>query len=139
MPTDAERIRALTAKADALAKTVGALGEKVDQLHDSVDVQNVRNAWKVRALGAVLGVALLIVAGVGWGAYRDHQLRVQVLCPLYAIFVKSYNPGSTAAKAQGIEEYRRTFEDIYHQYGVLGCGNPEVYSFDPATGHTGGK
>jgi hypothetical protein len=139
VPTDADRVRRLAANAGALAEKVDLLVDRVEELHDDLQTQNKALARKGKWFWAGVALNTLLAAGFGWVVHDQFVTREQVLCPLYSIFVKSYNPNSLAAKAQGIEQYNRTFEDIRHQYDVLGCAEPVAYWFNPATGQAGQK
>lgn len=147
MPNDAERLHALTAAAEALERTETRVQRSVDDLRDSIDEQNLHNTrkigWSIAAAAFAVVLSSLMVVGYfkqvetsdrlvtlveqqAQTTERLEKIISQVLCPLYRIFVLSYNPNSLAAKAQGLEAYNATFNDIRHQYDVLGCAAPSA-------------
>jgi hypothetical protein len=76
-----------------------------------------RNNRSRRWIVASLAALLLLLAGVGFVAFQSAQtaraqaeLRSDVLCPLYGIFLGSYDPGS---RPEG--DARRKYDDAYQQ------------------------
>jgi len=103
---------------------VEILAGEVSELKVSVDITNEATRRKINWTRAIAGLDLTLTIAFGYLIHRDNVLRTQVLCPLYQIFVNSYNPDSLAAKAQGIDTYNRNFALIRAQYDVLGCVPP---------------
>lgn len=134
MPTEAERIRALTAK-------IGDLEEAVDGLHESIEEQNLHNArkigWSIGAAAFAVILSALVLVGylkqvetsdrlarnderIEVLISQQEVLRVQVLCPLYKVMLGSYAPESRAPGPDR-DKYEQVFTDMRAQYAVLRC------------------
>jgi hypothetical protein len=86
--------------------------------------------------GLVLDLGLTIVAGfLMYSQYSTNatleDTRGEVLCPLYSVFLGSYNP-STRSPGTDRKTYEDTFQVIRDGYQHLGCTSPLV---PPATPH----
>lgn len=122
--------RTLAWQARVLTDRVVALNESVERL----DARANRSArvLAVAVVGVVLGLILSVAVAVTLSAQgrtdarleaeiaEQARIRSDALCPLYALLVGSYNPGS---RAEG--EDRRTYEDAFvtlrAAYTALGC------------------
>lgn len=123
-----EEVASLRAAEERQTKALAAQSKDLAALQREVNRKNYRTTIKLRVLVGlvIMCVALSGAMVVGYIKFTElvddqYVLRSQVLCPLYKIFVDSYNPNSVAAKAQGIEQYTATFDDIRHQYKALRC------------------
>ncbi len=121
MPDEATRQRRIAETAERLEKAVQQLDEDVQNLDKHVARLNKRTTIKIRVLVGVLAVQAAVVTVLAGVVQDNRHTRDEVLCPLYKIFVDSYNPESLAAKAQGIAQYTATFTEIHRQYQALGC------------------
>lgn len=148
MPTDADRIRALTAAALAVEATEARLQKSVDDLHESVETQNLHNKNKISwAIGAA-AFAVILSALVTVGYFKQLEtsnrlvavieqqaqttqrlealirqqeiLRFQVLCPLYKVLLGSYDP-ETRKAGPDRDKYEQVFSEMRDQYAVLQC------------------
>lgn len=129
-------------RADVLAKIAATLAEKVEA--NSTAIEHVatqqaaaferqhkgeRRVWIT--LGAAIFDILLTIAmcGLFWFQYHTNQAledtRSQVLCPLYKVFLGSYNP-KTRAPGFDREQYDQAFVVIRNSYQVLDCSGPLV-------------
>lgn len=104
----------------AIAQEAHELAERVDELHESIDTQNKRNAFKIKVMASVVVLLVILVAGFGWVARRDHELRSGVLCPMYRVWLGSYQP-ETRTPGPDREKYEQTFTEMRKQYAVLQC------------------
>lgn len=134
----------LGAEVSRLAAASQAQAEATAVLADEIEKKTWKTTIKIRWMVALVILDLILSGAMLVGFLqisdlikRQDVVQSQVLCPLYAIFVRSYNPNSLAAKAQGIDDYNRTFAEIKRQYGALGCAAAENYFFDPHTGDMG--
>lgn len=92
-----------------------------------------RNKVVNRTFAAVLVAFAVLIAGMGFAisgnldtgrevkASVANQTRTvnDVLCPLYAIFLKAYNPNNQPAATR--KTYEEQFMTIRHSYAILGC------------------
>jgi len=117
---------------------VKGLTSKVVSLSDRLDKIDRDKRWLVASL---LGVVAL-VALVAFVAFRaeetgreaaqtaqaQEQLRAEVLCPLYGIFLGAYDPKSRDNNPD--PEARRKYDDAYDKiragWAVMGCTDPIV-------------
>jgi hypothetical protein len=91
-------------------------------------------------MGLILDLCLTIVAGfLVYSQYSTNaaldDTRSEVLCPLYSVFLGSYNPNTRAA-GQDRKTYEDTFQVIRAGYAHLGCTSPLV---PPAIPHAAPK
>ena len=135
----------LSARTEALAIEVAGLNQAVNRLSERIsglreDLGNLadrqsrserRGGWTVIA---VL-VALSLVAGVAYvtidtrkNADDQTELRNDVLCPLYGIFLGSYDPKTRDRNPdpQARQKYEDAFTQIRHGWVVMGCTGPIV-------------
>lgn len=148
MPTDAERIRALTAAVESQERTESRLQKSIDDLHESIEVQNLHNIQKHRWSIGAAAFAVILAALVTVGYFKQVEtsdrlvtlieqqaqttarlerlisqqeiLRFQVLCPLYKVLLGSYAPESRAAGPERVK-YEQVFLEMRNQYAVLAC------------------
>jgi len=131
---------ALAATAQALTEQVRALAGEVGGLADEVAEVDGRARRSRRVLSiAIVGLAfdLVLSCVVFFGLFaqsatdrrleslivRQDEIRNGALCPLYGLFLRSYNPDGPAAKADPVQ-YERSFVEIRRSYGVLECAGP---------------
>lgn len=129
-----------------LAQSAAELTKSVKLLTDAVSKLMARTERSERAIlltivTLVIDVVLTVVVGASiWGQFAtntkvDAALRQQeittnqVLCPLYAVFIGSYNPESRAPGTDR-ETYESNFQVIREGYEILRCTTPIV---PPAT------
>jgi hypothetical protein len=139
MPTEEDaRRRKLAAVAVELGAEVARLAAASESqalalsgLATEMEKKTWKTTVKIRWMIALVTVDVILSGAMFIGYFTVSDLvksqevvRAQVLCPLYSIFVSSYNPNSLAAKAQGIDAYNKTFAEIQTQYGVLRCTTP---------------
>src|SRR6266702_1764330 len=119
---------------EELASTAGELAQEVKTLTTEVVALRKRSfsnrkliRWTI--VGLILDITLTLVVGVLFhlvqsnsNHIQDVQTKVgnQVLCPLYSIFLQSYNPNSAAAKANP-QTYEAQFTVIRNSYKILDC------------------
>lgn len=113
-----EELKALTTK---MLEDNKLLRGEIGQLDKDFRKYRATARTKTMVFSALLAVACAVAFIAISTAFAQKKQRDEVLCPLYQIFVKSYNPNSLAAKADGIEAYSHTFAEIRKQYAVLGC------------------
>jgi len=130
---------------DELKRQTRLLDDDVKQLTEEVHRLNNRQdktdkIWRFLVAGLLLVVAL--VALVAFVAFRaentgreaeqtaqaQEQLRSDVLCPLYGIFLGAYDPKSRDNNPD--PEARRKYEDAYEKirsgWSVMQCTDPIV-------------
>lgn len=124
MTTDDDGRRELAKIAGALARQVGDLSLAVTAQGQRADKQS--KILRLTVFGLVLDVVLSLALGVSYYQQAVTSTRLSMVvngafCPLYQIFVSSFNPDSLAARSQGIGAYTSNFNEIKRQYGVLQC------------------
>jgi hypothetical protein len=88
-------------------------------------VKQLAHRLRLVTIGAVITFALVIVNGVLFyqvliTQHDQQRTRREVLCPLYGVFLASYNPDSAAAQADP-QRYEQAFTVIRRGVVVLGC------------------
>lgn len=123
---------------DELKRQTRLLDDDVKRLTDQVERLNERTnraerdkRWLVVGLLLVLG----LVALVGYTAVQAQkttddqaQLRNDVLCPLYGIFLGAYDPKTRDRNPdpQARQKYEDAFAQIRHGWTVMDCTGPIV-------------
>lgn len=123
---------------DELKRQTRLLDDDVKRLTDQVERLNERTnraerdkRWLVVGLLLVLG----LVALVGYTAVQAQktaddqaQLRNDVLCPLYGIFLGAYDPATRDRNPdpQARQKYEDAFAQIRHGWTVMDCTGPIV-------------
>lgn len=124
-------------RADRLAVVVAQLNDSVQGLavrseRSEADITRSKRAIRWTAVGVVLDIVLTVVAALLFNdqraassrldAQQQQITRVQrdVLCPLYDLFLASYNPRSPQAKANPAK-YEASFKTIREGVVVLEC------------------
>jgi hypothetical protein len=111
---------------DALGKAVNGLA--VDQAGQLRRTQRILR-WTVA--GLIFDLLLTLVGGLLYLQVQTNTARIQevnarvnsqALCPLYEVFLRSYNPGSPSAQ-QDPAEYDRNFAVIEQGAKALGCAH----------------
>jgi hypothetical protein len=80
----------------------------------------------VLVLGAITSIYFMYQGAIKLGqqteeiAVLEKRTSTEVLCPLYALFLGSYNPNSPNAK-ENPEQYERSFKVIEDGAKILGC------------------
>ena len=126
--TDEEARVALAVQAKALADTVSVLTKAVDQLDKRATKGERINVWVSLGLAVdlVLSIAIaLIVSGLVGVIDREKSTRQDAVCPLYAVFLGTYNPGSRAEGAAR-DTYNQIFVTLQNSYNSLDCDDPIV-------------
>lgn len=143
MPDQTDRNLAASAAAlivtvDELRKVLVQVGDRLDVLSKRADRQRFWTAATGIGLAADMALTVFMFVSFNHQATTNAQLAALIqeqamtsarlstvvdksLCPLYRIFVDSYNPNSPAAKTQGLAQYTATFDDIRNQYKALDC------------------
>lgn len=137
MTSDADRVTALA----AVAATADKLATKVDELAEELaeeraNVRGQRRVLRIAVAGLVLALVLSGLAVAGYLRQKDttralaavvaeqDRQNSEAFCPLFRIFVNSYNPNGIAAREQGLPAYDATFVEIRRQYAALRCVTP---------------
>ena len=110
---------------------VQQLTGEVHRLNDRADRTDRDKKWLVVGLLLVVGlVALLAFVAVRaqQTANEQEQLRNDVLCPLYSVFLGSYDPKTRDKNPdpQAREKYEDAFTKIRRGWEVMGCTDPLV-------------
>ena len=110
---------------------VQQLTGEVHRLNDRADRTDRDKKWLVVGLLLVVGlVALLAFVAVRaqQTATEQEQLRNGVLCPLYSVFLGSYDPATRDKNPdpRAREKYEDAFVKIRHGWDVMGCTDPLV-------------
>lgn len=110
---------------------VKKLTDEVHRLNDRADRTDRDKRWLIVGLLLVVGLVAL-VAFVAVRAQQtsteQEQLRNGVLCPLYSVFLGSYDPKTRDKNPdpQAREKYEDAFSKIRHGWEVMGCTDPIV-------------
>lgn len=137
MPTEAERFRALTEAAKSLSETVAELTNSVTELWVRSKRQKLGLIVGLAGLFADLVLSVVVITVLHDQDVANAQLaeaivqqkelvsrqetvRSEVLCPLYALIVGSYNPTSRAA-GENRAQYEAGFTAMRNQYRALNC------------------
>lgn len=126
--TPDEETRRLVGGVDVSLATLAAA---VDGLtaHQADQLRRTRTALKWTIAGLVLDLVLTALGGGLYARVQDNtdQLKAvnarvssQALCPLYEVFLRSYNPQGPAAQ-QDPAEYKHNFDVIEAGARALGC------------------
>lgn len=128
-PQDPADLPAVAAK---LIETIAELTEAIQDLLR----RTARSETHIRVMWGVVGVVVFLAGGMSALFYQQSQTNARlddtrsgVLCPLYSVFLGSYNP-STRAPGTDRDTYEATFAVIRDGYKDLGCTTPLV---PPAT------
>jgi len=121
-PTD------LPAVAAQLIKTIDELTKSIQELLHRTARSEKQTKWQWVVIGAIS----ILFAVQGFTTYQQVQTsarlddtRSGVLCPLFSVFLGSYNPTTRAAGADR-ETYEATFAVIRGGYRDLACTTPFV-------------
>lgn len=125
---DREPSSSLGATGRALSAAVNGLTKAVDNLIERAT----KSEKRTRGIAVAVILDLLFTAAFALLYYNQHRTEVeltdtrsQVLCPLYSVFLGSYNPNT---RAPGVD--RQTYEQIFSQfrdsYNHLQCTTPLV-------------
>jgi hypothetical protein len=117
----------LTETAGELTQAVGTLTAEVQRLSKRAKRNVTLIRWTIA--GLIMDVTLTLVVGVLFHLVQNNSHHIQnvqtkvgnqVLCPLYQIFLKSYDPNSTTAKLDP-KKYEQQFQVIRNSYKILEC------------------
>lgn len=95
---------------------------------------------KVQLRPHYLGIAIIMLLYIGLSAaiflaYRqENSTRKEVLCPLYGLFIESYNPATGDRHPKGREWYERAFVTIRKGSEIMECPSIDELFMDPYTG-----
>lgn len=135
MTPDSEQRRLdLAATALALGKHVAQLAEaSVEQAKalDGLVSETEKKTWqttiKIRWMIALVILDLVLSGAMLVGYLKVSELvnnqeivRAQVLCPMYKVFLGSYQP-ETRNPGPDRDKYAAAFNDMWGQYAVLAC------------------
>lgn len=148
------RVAALSDKAAELSTVVEALNKTLGDVSKAGE----QNKKRIRLTAAAVVVDILLTVAVGWlwsdqhkvnreiQSGTDQALAVQahivgILCPLYRLFLDSYDPKvRNAMPPTGQQHYDRQYGIIEGGYHDLGCiavsGAPTVTSSSTAASST---
>lgn len=111
-----------------LDEDVKQLTEEVHRLNSRVDKTDRDKRW----LFVGLLLVVVLVGMIGFVAFRaentareQEQLRSNVLCPLYAIFLGAYDPNGRAA-GQDRGKYEDAYGKIRGGWEAMRCTDPIV-------------
>lgn len=122
---------ALTQVATTLADRVERLGDKVEANSKKVDANSAkvdknthRTRIKIRWIIALVVFDLILSGAVTVGYFKIREIVNNAICPLFSIFVGSYDPESRAP-GPGRDVYEDNFRKIrVIYYDVLTCTTP---------------
>ncbi len=131
--TDQEMARnlgLLITETRALRRSVEELAARTVQSEASIR----RSRWQIRVITGVTGLGLVLTLVVAvlvltqvdtsrrlkTAIAAQETTRTGALCPLYALFLRSYDPKSPAAR-QNPTKYEAAFRGLREQSGALGC------------------
>jgi hypothetical protein len=138
-PEEVEHRRKLAAVAVELGAEVARLtaasqvqAEATASLAGEIERKTWKTTIKIRWMIALV-VLDLILTGAAFVSFikiselvHDQEVvRAQVLCPLYSIFLGSYQP-ETRTAGPDRDKYEVAFKAMWDQYGVLHCSGPLV-------------
>jgi hypothetical protein len=110
---------------------VKQLTGEVHRLNDRADRNDRDKRWLI--VGLLLVVALValtafVAVRAQETATEQEQLRNGVLCPLYSVFLGSYDPKTRDKNPdpQARQKYEDAFDKIRHGWDVMGCTDPLV-------------
>ena len=110
---------------------VRKLTDETHRLNERVNRTDRDKKWLVVGLLLVIGLVALVAYGT-WRAQRtadeQEQLRADVLCPLYSVFLGSYNPATRDKNPdpQARQKYEDTYAQIREGYVIMRCTGPLV-------------
>lgn len=123
---------------DELKRQTRLLDDDVKQLTEEVHRLNERQdktdkIWRFLVTGLLMVVALVCLLGyVAFRAERtareQEQLRSDVLCPLYGIFLGAYDPASrdNNPDPQARAKYDDAYRKINNGWSIMQCTDPIV-------------
>lgn len=134
-----ERRRVLAVVAAELGDEVARLTvassnqtEEIAKLRAELKVKTWKTTVKIRWMIALVIMDLVLSAAMLVGylkisdLVRDQEtVRAQVLCPMYKVFLGSYQP-ETRAAGPDRDKYQAAFRDMWSQYAVLNCSGALV-------------
>lgn len=127
---------------EELKRTNARLDRDVQRLTSSVETNTASQTRLAlaherdrRTFVAAIIILAVIALGSGWAAFtavqtshQQAQLRGEVLCPLYGIFLGSYDPktrdNNPDPQARG--KYEDAYAKIRRGWQVMGCTDPIV-------------
>jgi hypothetical protein len=124
-------VEELKRRAAALDDDVQKLTGSVDRLADRMNRSDRDRRWFV--VGLI--VVAIVVTMIGWIAVEaarnsraQAQLRSEVLCPLYGIFLGAYDPNSRNGNPDPAarEKYEDAYAKIRRGWAVMECTDPIV-------------
>lgn len=133
-PEESDPRRTLAAVAMELAGDVAVLAkaskdqaDALEKLAGEVKHKTGKTTVKIRWMVALVALCLILSGAVLVGYVRIRDLvenqevvKGQVLCPMYKIFLGSYQP-ETRTPGPDRDKYEATFKDMWTQYGALNC------------------
>ena len=125
---------------DDMYRLMGEISTSLETLSDAVDelaidqagqLTRTRLALRWTICGLAVDLVLTVLGGFLWLGERhtsnelkavNSRVSTQALCPLYELFLRSYNPQSPQAR-DNPAEYDRSFSVIEQGARTLGCAN----------------
>ena len=124
-------VAGLSQATDRLGERIGGLREDLGRLADRQSRTERRGVWT--AITVTIALVFVVVAGyLAVAAQRNsdeqEQLRNEVLCPLYGIFIGAYDPSSRdkSPDPQARQKYEDAYAQIRHGWEVMQCTSPVV-------------
>lgn len=128
-PNDLPAVAArLITTIEGLTESIKDLLERTARSEEEIARSKQQTRWQwvvIAAIAVLFAVAGLTVYQQAQTNSRLDDTRAEVLCPLWSVFLGSYNP-STRAPGQDRETYEATFAVIRDGYNRLGCTTPFV-------------
>lgn len=110
---------------------VKQLTGEVHRLNDRADRTDKDKRWLIVGLLLVVGLVALVAfvaVRAQQTATEQERLRNGVLCPLYSVFLGSYDPKTRDKNPDPAarQKYEDAFAKIRHGWEVMGCTDPLV-------------
>ena len=110
---------------------VKRLTDEVHRLNDRADRTDRDKRWLIVGLLLVVvlvGLTAFVAASARHTANEQEQLRAEVLCPLYSIFLGAYDPKTRDKNPdpQARQKYEDAYAKIRSGWDVMGCTDPLV-------------
>jgi cell division protein ZapA (FtsZ GTPase activity inhibitor) len=117
---------------------VQQLTGEVHRLNDRADRTDRDKKWVIVGLLLIVGLVALVAFvavraqqtsdAAQRTADQQDELRAQVLCPLYSIFLGAYDPKTRDKNPdpQARQKYEDAYVKIRHGWEVMGCTDPLV-------------
>jgi hypothetical protein len=119
----AEQTRELLQAVSSLTERVESVDQQLEKVNEDI-YASVRRI-KMIVAGLVVG-GLISLSAIGYAIYNSNKIDTvqrrtsnEVLCPLYKLFLDSYNPSAQPPEKR--QAYEDAFNVIKRSYDVLNC------------------